>query len=355
MQIFVTDAVLKRDVFSETHKGHFEGEPARPVIRRIVTASPLWSRPLAWFLARREIAALAALQGVKGTPQLISTDSHGLYRRWTEGAPLHLARPADRQWYRDAFRLLRQMRRMGITHNDLAKPQNWLQAPDGSAEVIDFQLASVHRRRGWLFKLMAYEDFRHLLKQMRRYAPHLLTPTGKRIFKKRSPISRAWRVTGKPLYNMITRGFGWSDGDGTGDRIDREGQKIVATLMAEPGVEDVVLTHFPLPKKGTGIYAFAEAPLVADPQVLGRLTSADLVQAVAALPRRPDGGHRLDLLSLVAMNQIPELEARLVDEPEIAETMRAIANGRLNYSDRRIVQHEPGYNSNKRKKGWISR
>jgi len=340
MQIFVTDAVLKRDVFSETHKGHFEGAPAQAIIRRIVTASPWWSRPLAWLLARREIAALTALRGVKGTPQLISTDRHGLYRRWTEGAPLHLARPSEADWYRDAFRLLRQMRRMGITHNDLAKPQNWLMGPDGSAEVIDFQLASRHRARGMLYRLMAYEDFRHLLKQMRAFAPGLMTPTGERILARRSLPSRIWMASGKKIYNAVTRGFGWSDGDGTGDRIEREGPAILAALKSAPGVRDVALTHFPLPKKGTGIYAFAEAPTLADPQTLAGLSSADLVQPVAALPRAADGTPRADLLSLIAMNQMSELDARLAGDSSLAEIVRPIAAGRLNFSDRRISRLE---------------
>ena len=340
MQIFVTDAVLKRDVFSETHKGHFEGAPAQAIIRRIVTASPWWSRPLAWLLARREIAALTALRGVKGTPQLISTDRHGLYRRWTEGAPLHLARPSEPDWYRDAFRLLRQMRRMGITHNDLAKPQNWLMGPDGSAEVIDFQLASRHRARGMLYRLMAYEDFRHLLKQMRAFAPGLMTPTGERILARRSLPSRIWMASGKKIYNAVTRGFGWSDGDGTGDRIEREGPAILAALKSAPGVRDVALTHFPLPKKGTGIYAFAEAPTLADPQTLAGLSSADLVQPVAALPRAADGTPRADLLSLIAMNQMSELDARLAGDAGLAEIVRPIADGRLNFSDRRISRLE---------------
>lgn len=340
MQIFVTDAVLKRDVFSETHKGHFEGAPAQAIIRRIVTASPWWSRPLAWLLARREIAALTALRGVKGTPQLISTDRHGLYRRWTEGAPLHLARPSEPDWYRDAFRLLRQMRRMGITHNDLAKPQNWLMGPDGSAKVIDFQLASRHRARGMLYRLMAYEDFRHLLKQMRAFAPGLMTPTGERILARRSLPSRIWMASGKKIYNAVTRGFGWSDGDGTGDRIEREGPAILAALKSAPGVRDVALTHFPLPKKGTGIYAFAEAPTLADPQTLAGLSSADLVQPVAALPRAADGTPRADLLSLIAMNQMSELDARLAGDSSLAEIVRPIAAGRLNFSDRRISRLE---------------
>lgn len=340
MDIFVTDAVLKRDVFSETHKGHFEGAPQRAVIRRIVSASPWWSRPLAWTLARREIAALKAVRGVKGTPQLISTDRHGLYRHWTEGTPLHLARPADPAWYRDAFRLLRQMRRMGITHNDLAKPQNWLMAPDGSAEVIDFQLASLHRRRGRLYRVMAYEDFRHLLKQMRAFAPELMTPTARRILARRSLPSRIWMATGKKVYNGVTRGFGWSDGDGTGDRIEREGPAIMSALMATPGVKDVALAHFPLPKKGTGIYAFVEAPTLADPESLAGLSSADLVQAVAALPRAADGAPRADLLSMVAMNQMSELDARLAGDAALATIVRPIADARLNFSDRRISKLE---------------
>jgi len=340
MEIFVTDAVLKRDVFSETHKGHFEGAPQRPAIRRIVTASPWWSRPLAWLLARREIAALKALRGVKGTPQLISTDRHGLYRRWTEGTPLHLARPRDAQWYHDAFRLLRQMRRMGITHNDLAKPQNWLMAPDGSAEVIDFQLASRHARRGRIYRFMAYEDFRHLLKQMRAFAPELMTPTAERILARRSLPSRIWRATFKPVYNAVTRGFGWSDGDGTGDRIDKEGAAIVEALKSAPGVDDVALAVFPLPKKGTGVYAFAEAPRLADPETLRDLSSADLVQAVPALPRDADGKPRLDLLSLIAMNQMTELDARLKAESAMADLVKPIADGRLNFSDRRISRLE---------------
>jgi hypothetical protein len=341
MSDFVTETVLKRDVFSETHKGHLAGEPATPVIRRIVSAAPWWSRPLAWVLARREIAALRAVKGMAGTPQLISTDQDGLLRTWSEGTPLHLARPASREWYRDAERLLRQFRRAGITHNDLAKPQNWLMTPDGRAAVIDFQLASRHRRRGALYRLMAYEDFRHLLKQKRSFAPHLMTPTAKRILARRSLPSRIWMASGKKLYNLITKGmFKWSDGEGTGDRIDREGAAIVAALKNRPGVTDVALTLYPLPKKGVGIYAFAEAPDADPADLRGHAASADLVQPVAALPRALDGRPRLDILSLIAMNQMTELDAALSGDSELARIVRPIAAARLNFTDRRISRME---------------
>ena len=129
MAEFVPETVLKRDLFSETRKGHFAGDERSPIIRRIVSAAPFWSRPLGWVLARREIAVLRAVEGIEGVPQLHSVDRDGLYRSWTEGTPLHLARPADPAWYRDAHRLLREFRRRGVTHNDLAKPQNWLMTP----------------------------------------------------------------------------------------------------------------------------------------------------------------------------------------------------------------------------------
>jgi hypothetical protein len=340
MAEFVPETVLKRDLFSETRKGHFAGDGASPMIRRIVSAAPFWSRPLGWVLARREIAVLSAVSGIEGVPQLHSVDRDGLYRSWTEGTPLHLARPADPAWYRDAHRLLREFRRRGVTHNDLAKPQNWLMTPDGRAAVIDFQLAARHRRKGALYRLMAYEDFRHLLKQQRAFAPASMTPTGSRLLARRSLPSRIWMATGKKLYNLITRGFfRWSDGEGTHDRIDRDGPAIVAGLKSVAGVSDVALAPFPLPSKGVGIYAFVET---ADPAALpeGRNGGADLIQPVVALPRRADGSPRADILQLIAMNQMTELGALVAGDDRLSATARAIAAGRLNFSDRRIARME---------------
>jgi hypothetical protein len=339
---FVSESVLKRDVFSETHKGHFEGDADTPVVRRMVSAAPRWSRPLGWVLAWREIAALRAVKGIAGTPQLIATDRHGLMRSWTEGVPLHLARPARAEWYHDAERLLREFRRAGITHNDLAKPQNWLMTPDGHAAVIDFQLASRHRRRGRLYRLMAYEDFRHLIKQRRAFAPHLMTPTATRILARRSLPSLVWRASGKKLYNLLTRGlFQWSDSEGTHGRIRREGPAIVAALRQCDGVQDIALTVYPLPRKGVGIYAFVEIPNLAGASALaGNAKTADLVQAVAELPRDGNGRLRMDILHLIAMNQITELGRVVGKDKELAGIVAPIAAGRLNLADRRISRLE---------------
>jgi hypothetical protein len=339
---FIQDTVFKRDVFSETVTGHFADQPDRRIVRRIVSAAPWWSKPAAWVLARREIKALKAVKGIKGAPDLLMTDSDGLYRTWTDGAPLHLSRPTDAVFYGDARRILRDMRSRRVTHNDLAKPQNWLMTPDGRAAVIDFQLASVHRRKNWRFRLMAYEDLRHLLKQKRSFAPALLTPKETKILAAKSLPARIWLRTVKPVYNFVTRTlFNWSDGEGTGDRLDHEGPAIRAALMGVSGVSGLSLITYAQPAKGAGLYAFVECDKAEKRlrEALGSLR-VEMLQPVAALPRRSDGTVREDLLRLVALNQMTELDEALRREPELASGLRSIIAGRLNFTDRRDVKGE---------------
>jgi hypothetical protein len=148
-------------------------------------------------------------------------------------------------------------------------------------------------------------------------------------------------ASGKKLYNLITKGlFQWSDGEGTGDRIDREGGAIEAALKSRPGVTAVALALYPLPKKGVGIYAFVEAPQADPADLKGHAATADLVQPVSALPRTPGGSPRLDVLSLIAMNQMTELDAALAGDRELARVVQPIAAARLNFTDRRISRME---------------
>ncbi len=342
MTRFVSTTVLKSDVFSQTHSGHMADDETTRVIRRVVSASPLWSRPLAWLLASREIRALKAVRGIEGTPTLIATDKDGLYRTWTDGTPLHLARPDHIGWYRDAHRILRQMRARGLTHNDLAKPQNWLMTPDGRAAVIDFQLASVHDRQGALARTLAWEDLRHLLKQKKSFAPHLLTPVERRILARKSLIGRAWMASGKKVYNFVTRRlFNWSDGEGTGDRIDREGPAILATMNGLPNVTAHALLPWSLPSKGVGLYLFAETEM-AEPDLRKALAAHRIehVQTVATLPRDGTGTVRRDILHFVALNQISELEALLTAEPDLRSSIAPLIAGRKNLTDRRLTRTE---------------
>ena len=330
---FVPETVHKRDVFSETISGHLAEDPGFKVVLRKLDGVPWWARPIARFLARREVRGLRAVKGIEGVPQLLRADREGLLRSWSHGTPLQLAKPAQAAWYRDAKRLLREMRRRGVTHNDIAKPQNWLMTPDGRAAVIDFQLASVHRRKGKLFRVMAREDLRHLLKQKRNFAPHLLTASEKRMLQRKALPTRIWMATGKRAYNFVTRGLmNWSDGEGTEDRIARDGAAVHEALS---GVGEVALFTYALPAKGVGIYAFAETGL--DAAALRAMVAedkADLVQPVARMPRRADGSVREDALHLVATNRLDELELLMAAEPGLEEVLKPIIAGRLNLTDR---------------------
>ncbi len=333
---FVPGTVHKRDIFSETISGTLEGIPDFPVVLRKLDGVPFYARPIAWFLARKEIKGLRAVQGIEGTPVLVRVDKTGLLRSWTQGTPLQLAKPTNASWYKDAKRLLRQMRRAGVTHNDIAKPQNWLMTPDGRAAVIDFQLASVHRRRGTLFRTMAREDLRHLLKQKRAYAPDLLTPSEHRMLATKALPSRIWMATGKRLYNFITRRLmNWSDGEGTEDRISRDGPALIAALSAHPKVSDVALHTYALPAKGVGLYAFVETDLTTtELRGLAPEPLPELIQPVAALPRSEDGTLRDDALNLIATNRLDELELLQADDPALSAALKPVIAGRLNLTDR---------------------
>ena len=180
-----------------------------------------WSGWAARYLLRREQRALTHLAHarIEGIPTLLSSDRHTLARSWIQGAPMHLAQPRDPVYFRAASRLLRRLHAAGVIHNDLAKETNWLVTPDGVPALVDFQLASVVRRRGALARARGHDDLRHLLKHKRTYLPDRLTAREKRILVTHSLPSRLWMATGKKAYLFITRRvLHWQDREGAGDR-----------------------------------------------------------------------------------------------------------------------------------------
>ncbi len=189
-------------------------------IRRDLSVTPWWLRLPAWWLARREARVLCALGDMPATPRLLAWDGRHLERSFMHGAAMFKAPPqGDVAYFRQARRLLQQLHRRGIAHNDLAKEANWLVLADGSPGLIDFQLAVVgHPRSRWL-RLLAREDLRHLLKHKRTYCPQALTPVEKRLLRRRSWVRELWFATGKPVYRFITRKLlRWEDNEGRGPR-----------------------------------------------------------------------------------------------------------------------------------------
>ncbi|MDQ0315829.1 AMP-binding enzyme [Amorphus orientalis] len=344
---FEPESVLKSDVFSRVTLGRLG--PAT-VVERDVGPTPVWSRPLAHLLAWHERRALRRLAGLEGVPQLVAADRTHLYRSWLSGVPLHIAQPTgDTAFFREAKRRLHALHRRGVVHNDLAKQQNWLRLADGTPALIDFQLASVFRRRGKLFRVLAYEDLRHLLKHKRRYCPDALTPRERAVLARKSLPTRIWMATGKRVYNTVTRDlFSWSDGEGGHDRLREYGARLEERLEAHPNVARAVVASYPYPRHGAGLYAFVETHGAADPaelqswcrESLGAPGTPDLVQPVDALPETADGAPRRDLLTLVARNLLDDLDASEADATA-RDRVRRIAAGRLNLSDRTFSAGDP--------------
>lgn len=340
---FRSRLILKQDVFSTVERGTFvapEGE--KEAVMRRIDLVPWWSALIARHFLKREARALAIAGNLGIAPALLAHGKQTLVRGWIDGLPLHIAKPeGDGNYFRSARKALRALHREGVTHNDLAKEQNWLRTPTGYASLTDFQLATRFSSRTKLFRLAAYEDLRHMLKHKRRYAPDQLTATEKRILSRKTLPTRIWMATGKKVYYLITRGLlNFTDREGSGPRFVNDAPKLVARLKQHPGVRDAVIVAFPDRRTGTGLYAYVEGQGVAEADLMAFLgDSADKtaaperLQVVEQLPRNGRGEIRTDILQLVAMNQIDLIDPLIANEGE-KEVVSRIVAGRQNLRDR---------------------
>jgi RIO-like serine/threonine protein kinase len=209
--------LLKKDLFGrsdlvETDQG--------PMVRRDSGEAALLLRLVARRLLAREARALAILENLDGIPELHHVSATVLERHFVDGRPMQDGKPTDLAYFHAASKLLRQLHRHGVAHNDLAKEPNFLVTRSGKPVIIDFQLSSYAPRRGRLFRLLAREDIRHLLKHKRTYCPEHLTTREIGILQNPTLLSRLWMKTGKPVYLFVTRRLlGWKDREGAGDRV----------------------------------------------------------------------------------------------------------------------------------------
>jgi predicted Ser/Thr protein kinase len=335
--------VLKQDVFSTVERGTFVSPSGdvEAVLRRIDLV-PWWSYGIARHFLKREARGLAIAGSIGIAPPLLFLGDKVLVRGWIDGLPLQLARPDDDvNFFRSARRVLRAIHSEGLTHNDLAKEQNWLRTPTGYASLTDFQLATHFRRRGRMFRMAAYEDLRHMLKHKRRYAPSSLTATEKRILSRKTLPTRIWMATGKKVYYWITRGLlNFTDREGSGPRFVNDAPRLTARLKQHDGVRDAVIVAFPDRRTGTGLYAFVEGERLAESDLMRFLAddprgvaAPERLQVVERLPRGGGGDIRTDILQLVAMNQIDLIDPLLASESE-KEVVARIVAGRQNLRDR---------------------
>lgn len=210
-----TPQTLKIDAFGATEML----SDGKKVCRNTDRARP-WLRPLARALARREAVALIRLNDCTGIPRLLGWDGRRLERSHLAGEVLYAADAVPRAWFGHALRLLRRMHARNIAHNDLAKEANCLLRDDGTAGFIDFQLAVHAPQRGRMFRVLAREDLRHLLKHKRTYYPDALTAREHAILASPSTGARLWMRAYKPVYLWVTRSIlRWPERTGPAERV----------------------------------------------------------------------------------------------------------------------------------------
>ncbi len=222
---------LKRDLFGRIEL--LEG-PSGRAIRRVAGGgrNPLVGS-LARLLLRRERRALRHLEGLPGVARVVTSAEYPDYgrapsidrsiprskevllRTFLEGVPLYAALELPRDFFERLEDLVYELHRRGVCHNDLHKEPNVLIAPQGRPLLVDFQLASVHRSRGRVFRVRAAEDLRHVQKHKLFYERALGTAGTPPLSKGRPSAGAAlWMGIGKPLYNVFTRGvLGLSPGE----------------------------------------------------------------------------------------------------------------------------------------------
>jgi hypothetical protein len=338
-----TSVVLKRDVLSTVERGRFAapGGEIEGVLRRIDEV-PWWSFPLARHLFGREQRSLAAAGALGVAPPLCFAGRLVLVRGWIDGVALHLAKPhGDIAYFRSAKVALRKLHRVGICHNDLAKEQNWLRGSDGQAYLTDFQLATMSRRRGRMFRVAAYEDLRHLLKHKRRYVPDSITAAERRVLAHKSFLTRVWMATGKRIYQWVTRDIlRFTDREGGGPRLVYDAPRIAAHLKAHPQVREVAIVAYPDRRAGTGLYAFVEGgPALSENDLRAFMARGDgpkppeHLQVTEELPRLPSGEIRNEILQLVAMNQLDLIDPLIASDRERTLIQRILVD-RRNLLDR---------------------
>lgn len=217
--------ILKEDALGRIERLALDGR--RVCTRRVACGGRIpGSGWIARLLLARERRALAALASVRGVPSLVEDRALAsaasparrapracevLLRSWIEGAPLHRAESLPEDFFDHLDALVLQLHAAGVCHNDLHKEQNILVDHQGYPWLVDFQLASCHRRGGRLLLDRARDDLRHVEKHRRRYARRgraardLSLPRGRGHGLERSWLAWLWRRAGKPVYLFVTR------------------------------------------------------------------------------------------------------------------------------------------------------
>ena len=217
------ERVLKSDAFGRVE---LVLTPHGRVVRRVACGGGVWgSRPVARILLRRERRALEVLEGLTGVAQLstlprVEGESPNagerrekLARSWIAGSALNDAKSLPLDFFDRLEELVQTLHARGVCHNDLHKEQNVLVDERGYPGLVDFQLASLHPKRGRTFRGRCREDLRHVQKLRRRYRERGDKSGPREPRARRSFLAWAWLKVAKPVYKLVMGMFSARDGE----------------------------------------------------------------------------------------------------------------------------------------------
>src|SRR5205085_7810123 len=97
----------------------------------------------------------------------------------------------------------------------------------------------------------------------------------RKILARKSFVASVWLVTGKKVYQAITRGlFNFTDREGGGRRLVNDAPVLIEMIRKNPEVRDTAIVAFADRRTGVGRYAFVEADKIALEKQLREALSA---------------------------------------------------------------------------------
>lgn len=201
---YCLEKLFKRDFYAATGLYRRASDdrtdvPAQ-IVLKIYHTEPLGLIPLGWLgrrLCDREVFYYQQLNRIEGTTRFFGRfGESGYIREYVPGCHLREYREEiepGKEFYDLLEEQLSAIHSLGMSHNDLNKPENILVKPDGSPVIIDFQIAS---RFAWrwpickqvgrrILRYLQSIDHYHLAKHHRRGRPQDFTEEEVRAAKKK--------------------------------------------------------------------------------------------------------------------------------------------------------------------------
>lgn len=184
------------------------------IILKISRQEHFIGMPLHWLgqmLCDHEISILNRLKHLNCVPHLLSRYGlSGFTYEYIEGSTLDSVTAIPDDFFEKFFGMLRQIHKTNVAYVDMNKRSNVIVAPDGSPNLIDFQISLYIGKYALLFPRLSFlfrrflqrADVYHLLKHKRRLCPHLLTPTEQVLSQCNNSMLRLHRAVATPLRKL---------------------------------------------------------------------------------------------------------------------------------------------------------